>query len=159
MYGEITMIKNIKKGKNCKIYPLVNLYGCILGNNVKVANFVEIQKGSIIGDDTTISSHSFICSNVIIGKNVFIGHGVITINDKNPIPNNPYYKCERTTIEDYASIGSGVTLLPVRIGNHAIIGAGSVVVKDIPPYALAYGNPAKVIKIMTKEEYIKRVIG
>lgn len=151
------MINNIIKGENCKIYPLVNLYGCVLGNNVKVANFVEIQKGSIIGDNTVISSHSFICSEVTIGKNVFIGHGVITTDDKCPIPNNPYYRRRKTVIEDHVSIGSGTTLLPVRIGSHSIVGAGSVVTKDIPPFALIYGNPAKIIKIMSKNEYINKI--
>ena len=155
------MIRDVKMGKNIKIpqKDLVNLYGCELSDGVKIGAFVEIQEDATVGKNTIISSHSFICSNVHIGKNVFLGHDIMTTNDKNPTPNKPNFKGLKTVIGDYASIGSGVTLLPVKIGHHAIIGAGSMVTKNIPAYAIAYGNPAKIAKILTQKQWKKRVAG
>ena len=139
-------VKNVKIGKNTKImYPeLVNLYECQIGDNCMIGPFVEIQKGSNIGNNCRIQSHSFICSKVVIGNNVFIGHAVIFINDKHPVQNNPS-KWQKTAIGDNVIIGSNATILPCRIGRGAIIGAGAVVTKDVKANAMVVGNPAKAI--------------
>lgn len=140
-------IKNIKLGEDVSIVNPVNIYGCKIGNNVKIGPFVEIQKDSEIGDNSIISSHSFICSGVKIGKNTFIGHGVMFTNDTFDSELIEYWKMKETTIGDRVRIGSNSTILPVKIGNNVIIGAGSVVTKDIPDNSVAYGNPAKIKKI------------
>ena len=134
----------------CKKNQL-NIYGKHdFHDSVKVGAFVEIQPFVTIGENSVISSHTFLCSGVNIGKNCFIGHGVMTINDLNPEANNEDYLFKETKIEDNVSIGSGVTLLPVTIGHDSVVGAGAVVTKDVPPYAIVVGNPAKIIKY--KEE-------
>ena len=141
-------INNCQINKTTKIpYPdLVNLYGCKIGQNCFVAPFVEIQKGAKIGNNVRIQSHTFICSGVTIGNNVFIGHGVVFINDLFPIANNPNWKLKKTDVSDGASIGSNATVLPVKIGKNALIGAGAVVTKDVPDNAVVVGNPAHIIK-------------
>lgn len=143
-----SIIKNVKFGKNCTIIDPVNLYDCELGDNVFVGPFVEIQKGSKIGSNTRISSHSFICELVTIGKNCFIGHGVMFTNYlfKNPKEPKNEKKWLPTKIGNNVIIGSNSTLLPVKVLNNAIIGAGSVVVKDIKKIGNYCGNPAKLIK-------------
>lgn len=143
-----TGIKNIKLGKNVKIYNPVNLYGCTLGDNVKIGPFVEIQKKSYIGDGTTISSHTFICSLVNIGKNCFIGHNVVFINDKfsNGKLGGTIENWKKTKIENNVKIGSNATILPVKICANTVIGAGSVVTKDIRKSGIYFGNPAKFVK-------------
>lgn len=141
------MIKEIKKGKNCRIYPFTNLYRCELGNDVLISNFVEVQSHVKIGDRSRISSHTFICSGVTIENDCFIGHGVMFTNDRYPIANNKEYKMEKTIVKQGASIGSGATILPrITIGEHSLIGAGAVVTKDVPAYAIVLGNPAKIIR-------------
>jgi acetyltransferase-like isoleucine patch superfamily enzyme len=139
-------IKNVKLGKNVKIpYPeLVNLYDCEIGDNCLIGPFVEIQKEVKIGKNTRIQSHSFICSKVTIGENVFIGHGVVFINDRYP-PRYDSKFWEETIVEDDVVIGSNATILPCKIGKGALIGAGSVVTKDIPPKKIVAGNPARII--------------
>ena len=131
---------------------LVNIYGCKIGDNVKIGPFVEIQKNSIISHNCKISSHSFICEGVHIMENVFIGHGVTFINDKYPratnsdgsMKNENDWELTKTIINSGASIGSGSTILcGVNIGKNVLIGAGSVVTKDVPDDKTAYGNPAK----------------
>ncbi len=138
-------------GNDVKIYNFVNLYGCEIGDGTKIGTFVEIQKGAKIGKNCKISSHSFICEGVEIEDNVFIGHGVMFINDKFPRATNDDgtmqteedWKLEKTLIKKGASIGSNATILcGVTIGEKAIIGAGSVVTKDIPNGGIAFGNPA-----------------
>jgi acetyltransferase-like isoleucine patch superfamily enzyme len=139
-------IKNIKLGENVSIVEPANLYGCTIGNNVKIGPFVEIQKDVTIGDNSIVSSHSFICSGIKIGDNTFIGHGVMFTNDVFDSDLIENWKMKETVVGDRVRIGSNSTILPVKIGNNVIIGAGSVVTKDIPDNCVAYGNPAKVKK-------------
>ena len=141
-------IRDIKSGKNCTIIEPSNLYECELGNNVFVGPFVEITKGVKIGDNTRISSHSFICNLVTIGKNCFIGHGVMFINDlfKTGEIINDVRNFFPTKLEDNVIIGSNCTILPVNICSGAIIGAGSVVTKDIKIKGTYAGNPAKFLR-------------
>jgi acetyltransferase-like isoleucine patch superfamily enzyme len=148
-------LNNVKVGENVKIFKFVNAYGCEIDNGSKVGSFVEIQKGAQIGKNCKISSHSFICEGVNIKDNVFIGHNVSFINDMYPratnddgsIQNDDDWQVVETYVEQGASIGTSATILAgITIGEKAIIGAGAVVTKDIPPKAIAAGNPAKVIR-------------
>jgi acetyltransferase-like isoleucine patch superfamily enzyme len=137
-------IKNVNLGENVSIVEPANLYGCAIGDNVKIGPFVEIQKDVTIGENTIVSSHSFICSGIKIGKNTFIGHGVMFTNDTFDSDLIENWQMKETIIGDRVRIGSNSTILPVKIGNNVIIGAGSVVTKDIPDNCVAYGNPAKI---------------
>jgi acetyltransferase-like isoleucine patch superfamily enzyme len=148
-------LKNVQVGKDVRIFNFVNAYGCTIGDNSKVGAFVEIQKGATIGKNCKISSHSFICEGVHIADNVFIGHNVTFINDKFPraanedgtLQTEADWACIETNIEEGASIGSSATILcGITIGKRAIIGAGSVVTKNVPEKAIVAGNPAKIIK-------------
>ena len=142
-------IIHLKKGKNVKIIKPVNIYDCSLGDNVFIGPFVEIQKGAEIGSNSKIQSHTFICELVKIGKDCFIGHGTMFINDKFDIKNGPSKNknlWKKTTIENNVSIGSNATILPVFICSQTVIGAGSVVTKDILKPGVYAGNPAKLIK-------------
>ena len=141
-------ISKIRLGKNCKIIEPVNLYGCVIGNRVFVGPFVEIQKNVKIGDNTKIQSHSFICEKVTIGKKCFISHGVIFINDLikfGKIATNPKF-FKKTRIGNSVIIGSNSTILPVTISNNIVIGAGSIVTKDLKIKGIYAGNPAKLIR-------------
>ena len=143
------MIKNVKMGKNVKIfYPeLVNFYSCRLEDNVKIGPFTEIQAGVTIGARSVISSHAFVCEGVTVENDCFIGHHVCFSNDKYPIANNKDYKMEKTIVRHHASIGNNVTILPgVTIGAYALVGAGATVTKNVPEGAVVIGNPARVIK-------------
>ena len=142
-------------GKDVKIHAFVNLYGCSIGDNTKIGAFVEIQKGAKIGKNCKISSHTFICEGVTIHDNVFIGHNVTFINDKYPKATDPEgnlqteedWSVVNTIVGEGASVGSSVTLLcGVTIGTTAIVGAGSVVTKDIPPGEVWAGNPARFLR-------------
>ncbi|NND35425.1 MAG: N-acetyltransferase [Saprospiraceae bacterium] len=153
-------INNVEVGEGVKIYDFVNLYGCKIDDGSKVGTFVEIQKGASIGKNCKISSHTFICEGVTIGNGVFIGHNVSFINDKYPHAVNPDgslqteedWKVEFTEIGDQVSIGTSSTILSdIKIGKGAMVGAGSVVTKDVPPYALVAGNPAKIIRYLKSE--------
>ncbi len=148
-------IVNVKLGKDVLIYDFVNLYGCTIGDNTKVGTFVEIQKNSSVGKNCKISSHTFICEGVEIEDNVFIGHNVTFINDKFPravnddgkMQTDTDWKLEKTFVKKGASIGSSVTILcGITIGENAIVGAGSVVTKNVSADTIVAGNPAKVIQ-------------
>jgi acetyltransferase-like isoleucine patch superfamily enzyme len=143
---------DVKLGHNVQIHAFVNLYGCEIGDETKVGPFVEIQKGAKIGERCKISSHTFICEGVTIESEVFVGHGVTFINDRYPRATNSAgrlktdsdWNCQATLVKRGASIGSGVTLLGgITIGENAIVGAGSVVTRDVPANATVTGNPAK----------------
>jgi len=148
-------INNVMVGENVKIFDFVNAYGCSIDDGSKVGAFVEIQKGVFIGKNCKISSHTFICEGVHIKVNVFIGHNVTFINDKFPRATNPDgsmqtdvdWKVEETIVEEGASLGSSVTVLcGIIIGKNAIVGAGSVVTKNVPADTIVAGNPAGIIK-------------
>lgn len=145
---------DVKLGRDVKIFAFVNLYGCEIGDESKIGTFVEIQKGAQIGKHVKISSHSFICEGVTIEDEVFIGHGVMFINDKYPrattetgtIQSEADWACIPTLIKKRASIGSNATILcGVTIGEGALVGAGSVVTRDVPAGAVVAGNPAHLI--------------
>ena len=147
-------IVDVKFGDNVTIVNPVNLYGCTIGNNVFIGPFVEIQKNVILGDRTKIQSHSFICELVEIGKDCFVGHGVIFTNDLFALGgpargDNTLLK--KTNIGDNVSIGSNATMLPVSVCNNVVIGAGSVVTKDIKISGVYAGNPAKFLKILPNQ--------
>lgn len=151
---------DVELGKNVKVCDFVNLYGCQIGDNSKIGTFVEIQKGSKIGKNCKISSHTFICEGVVIEDNVFVGHNVTFINDAYPrattdqgnLQTEDDWICVPTHVRKGASIGSSATLLcGITVGSNAIIGAGSVVTKDVPEDTIVAGNPAKVIRKINDE--------
>ena len=146
---------DVKLGKGARIFGFVNLYGCEIGDDSKIGTFVEIQKGAKIGQRCKVSSHTFICEGVTIEDEVFVGHGVMFTNDLFPratvegggLQTDADWKCIPTLVKRGASIGSGATLLcGITIGERAIIGAGSVVTKDVPAGAIVAGNPARIKK-------------
>lgn len=139
-------IKNVIFGKNVTIIEPVNLYDCTIGDNVFIGPFVEIQKNSIVNNNTKISSHSFICSGVTIGEDCFIGHGVMFTNDKFDCDVSNNWILKKTMIGNNVRIGSNSTILPIIIENNVIIGAGSVVTKNIKSNLIICGNPAKILK-------------
>jgi acetyltransferase-like isoleucine patch superfamily enzyme len=143
----LKVLKNIKLGKNVKISPFTNIYGCELKDNVFIGPFVEVQKNVTIGENSRIQSHSFICEGVDIGKNVFIGHNVNTINDNLPKVNNENWVVEKIIIRDNVSIGTGSTIMGnVTIGENSIIGANSLVTTNIPYNEVWVGSPAKFLR-------------
>jgi acetyltransferase-like isoleucine patch superfamily enzyme len=146
---------DVKLGANVRLSKFINLYGCAIGDETKIGAFVEIQKNATVGKRCKISSHTFICEGVVIEDNVFIGHGVTFTNDTYPratttdggLQTEADWKVEPTVIRKGASVGSGATILcNISVGENAIIGAGSVVTKDVPPNAIVAGNPAKVLR-------------
>lgn len=158
----ICIADDVKLGKDVKIYNLVNLYGCEIGDYTKIGTFVEIQKGAKIGKNCKISSHSFICEGVTIEDDCFIGHNVTFINDLYPHAINEDgelqtaddWKCVPTLIKRGASIGSSATLLcGITVGEKAIIGAGSVVTKDVPANTIVAGNPARILRTIKKDVF------
>jgi len=146
-------LKNVKVGKDVRIFNFVNAYNCSIDDGTKIGAFVEIQKGATIGKNCKISSHTFVCEGVHIEDEVFVGHNVTFINDKYPRSTNPDgslqidtdWKVVETIIRKGASIGSSATILcGITIGENAIVGAGSVVTKDVAPNTIVAGNPAKL---------------
>ncbi|MFY9688569.1 MAG: acyltransferase [Candidatus Acidiferrales bacterium] len=146
---------DVKLGQSVKLSKFINLYGCEIGDETKIGAFVEIQKNASVGRRCKISSHTFICEGVTIEDNVFIGHGVTFVNDTYPrataagggLQTENDWKVERTLVKKGASIGSGATVLAnVVIGEDAIVGAGSVVTRDVPRNTIVAGNPAKVLR-------------
>lgn len=152
---------DVKLGRDVRIFAFVNLYGCTIGDETKIGTFVEIQKGVTVGARCKVSSHTFICEGVIIEAEVFIGHGVTFINDKVPratsatgeLKSEADWVCQQTLVKRGASIGSGATILGgLTIGENAIIGAGSVVTRDVAPNSTVAGNPARVLKSSKKPD-------
>ncbi len=146
---------DVKLGKDVKLSQFVNLYGCEVGDNTKVGAFVEIQKNAKVGARCKISSHTFVCEGVTIEDNVFVGHNVAFINDSYPratseggeLQTEKDWKVETTLVKKGASIGSGATILAnVTIGENALVGAGSVVIKDVPADSIVAGNPARILR-------------
>ncbi len=146
---------DVKLGKDVKVYDFVNMYGCEIGDRTKIGTFVEIQKGVKIGADCKVSSHTFICEGVTVEDGVFVGHNVSFINDKYPRSTNPDgamqteadWAVVKTLVKKGASIGTSTTVLcGVTIGENAIVGAGSVITKDVPPNSVVAGVPARVIR-------------
>jgi acetyltransferase-like isoleucine patch superfamily enzyme len=159
MNPHVCIAPDVKLGKDVKLSKFINLYGCEVGDETKIGAFVEIQKNATVGKRCKISSHTFICEGVTIEDNVFIGHSVTFINDRLPrattadggLQTEADWKVERTVVKKGASIGSGATILSnISIGENAIVGAGSVVTKDVPPNSIVVGNPAKLLRHINK---------
>jgi len=153
MNEHVCISPDVRLGENVKLSKFINLYGCAVGDDTKIGAFVEIQKNASVGNRCKISSHTFICEGVTIEDNVFVGHSVAFINDNYPrstttdgqLQTEADWKVETTLVKKGASIGSGCTILAnVTIGENSIVGAGSVVTRDVPPNSIAYGNPARV---------------
>jgi acetyltransferase-like isoleucine patch superfamily enzyme len=152
---------DVRLGQGVRLAAFINLYGCEIGDETKIGAFVEVQKGVKIGKRCKISSHSFLCEGVTIEDEAFIGHNVTFINDRYPrstrmdghLKNEKDWSCTPTLVKRGASIGSSATLLcGVTVGEHAIVGAGSVVTKDVPAYAVVAGNPARLLKTISLQE-------
>ena len=165
MDSYLCIAPDVKLGKNVKLSKFINLYGCEVGDETKVGAFVEIQKNASIGKRCKISSHTFICEGVVIEDNVFIGHAVTFINDSYPrattteggLQTEADWKVERTVIKKGASIGSGSTILSkTTVGENAIVGAGSVVTRDVPANSIVAGNPAKVLRYIEQTTEITK---
>jgi acetyltransferase-like isoleucine patch superfamily enzyme len=157
----LSIAPSVKLGKDVKLSKFINLYGCEIGDETKIGAFVEIQKNSRIGKRCKISSHTFVCEGVDIEDNVFIGHGVMFTNDILPrataaggaLQTEADWKVEKTRVCKGASIGSGATILcNLTIGENAIVGAGAVVTKDVPPNAIVAGCPAKFLRFVNEEK-------
>jgi acetyltransferase-like isoleucine patch superfamily enzyme len=151
---------DVELGRDVKIYAFVNLYGCRVGDETRIGTFVEIQKGASVGARCKISSHAFICEGVTLEDEVFVGHGVMFTNDRLPRAARPDgtpqteedWTLERTVVRRGASIGSNATILcGLEIGERAVVGAGAVVTKSVPPGAVVAGNPARVLRVISDE--------
>ena len=157
----VSIAPTVKLGRDVKLSKFINLYGCEIGDETKIGAFVEIQKNARVGRRCKISSHTFICEGVDIEDNVFVGHSVMFINDLYPrattmsgeLQSEADWKVEKTLVKKGASIGSGSTILAkVTIGENAIVGAGSVVRKDVPANAIVAGNPARFLRFISEEK-------
>jgi acetyltransferase-like isoleucine patch superfamily enzyme len=163
----LSIAASVVLGKDVKLSNFINLYGCEIGDETKVGAFVEIQKKASIGKRCKISSHTFICEGVTIEDNVFVGHSVTFVNDSYPrattidgdVQTEKDWKVERTVVRKGASIGSGSTILAnLTIGENAIVGAGSVVTRDVPANSIVIGNPARVRRYIDSEASRKDVL-
>jgi acetyltransferase-like isoleucine patch superfamily enzyme len=155
----VCIAPDVKLGKDVRLSKFINMYGCEIGDNTKIGAFVEIQKNAKVGKNCKISSHTFVCEGVLIEDEVFIGHNVAFINDSYPrataaggqLQTEADWKVEPTLVKKRASIGSGSTILSkVTIGENALVGAGSVVTKDVPANAVVAGNPARILRYIDK---------
>lgn len=154
----LSIAPSVKLGRDVKLSKFINLYGCEIGDETKIGAFVEIQKNATVGKRCKISSHTFICEGVTIEDNVFVGHNVAFINDSYPrattgekLQTEADWQVEKTIVRKGASIGSGSTILAkITIGENALVGAGSVVTKDVPANAIVAGNPARVLRYIEK---------
>jgi acetyltransferase-like isoleucine patch superfamily enzyme len=151
----LSIAPDVTLGANVRLSKFINLYGCEIGDNTKIGAFVEVQKNARIGKNCKISSHTFVCEGVTIEDEVFIGHSVAFINDLYPraatadgkLQTEADWKVEKTLVKRGASIGSGSTILAnITIGENALVGAGSVVTKDVPANAIVAGNPARILR-------------
>lgn len=161
----VCVAPDVKLGRDVKLSKFINLYGCEVGEESKIGAFVVIQKNSTVGKRCKISSHTFICEGVTVEDNVFIGHGVMFINDSYPrataadgsLQTEADWKVERTVIKKGASIGSGATILSkTTVGENAIVGAGSVVTKDVPANSIVAGNPARVLRYIEQTQEVSK---
>jgi acetyltransferase-like isoleucine patch superfamily enzyme len=155
---------SVKLGRDVKLSQFINLYGCEIGDETKIGAFVEIQKNATVGKRCKISSHTFVCEGVTIEDNVFVGHNVAFINDSYPratigeqLQTEADWKVERTLVKKGASIGSGSTILSnITIGENALVGAGSVVTKDVPPNSIVAGNPARLLRYIDQPSEVTK---
>jgi acetyltransferase-like isoleucine patch superfamily enzyme len=155
---------SVKLGRDVKLSKFINLYGCEIGDETKIGAFVEIQKNATVGKRCKISSHTFVCEGVTIEDNVFVGHNVAFINDSYPrattgdqLQTEADWKVERTLVKRGASIGSGSTILSnITIGENALVGAGSVVTKDVPPNSIVAGNPARILRYIDQPSEVTK---
>jgi acetyltransferase-like isoleucine patch superfamily enzyme len=155
----LSIAPTVKLGRDVKLSKFINLYGCEIGDETKIGAFVEIQKNARVGQHCKISSHTFICEGVTIEDNVFVGHNVAFINDSYPratteggqLQSESDWQVEKTLVKKGASIGSGSTILAnITIGENALVGAGSVVTKDVPANAIVAGNPARFVRYIER---------
>jgi acetyltransferase-like isoleucine patch superfamily enzyme len=161
----VCIAPDVKLGKEVKLSKFINLYGCDIGDNTKIGAFVEVQKNAKVGRNCKISSHTFVCEGVVIEDNVFVGHNVAFINDSYPrattadgqMQTEKDWVVEKTLVKKGASIGSGVTILArVIIGENAIVGAGSVVTRNVPDNTIVAGVPARVLRSLDEEKALMK---
>ena len=161
----LSIAPTVKLGRDVKLSKFINLYGCEIGDETKIGAFVEIQKNASVGKRCKISSHTFVCEGVTIEDNVFVGHNVAFINDSYPratsegghLQTEADWHVEKTVVKKGASIGSGSTILSnVTIGESALVGAGSVVTKDVPPNAIVAGNPARILRYIEQASEVTK---
>jgi len=164
MDNYLSIAPTVRLGRDVKLSKFINLYGCEIGDETKIGAFVEIQKNATVGKRCKISSHTFVCEGVEIEDNVFIGHNVAFINDSYPrattgdqLQTEADWRVERTLVKKGASIGSGSTILSnITIGENALVGAGSVVTKDVPPNSIVAGNPARILRYINQTSEVTK---